>query len=138
MLPRTACLDFCLPIKVRNSGSFGTSSKPGKHRIAVRAALDRFIPQLHNYHTQGRTWKEHGITADRVLERNACIADGSAPCGSGRTLLNDAVEKGFLPYPERKLQRRIASVLCFFGLLQQRISRCCFMDLGASCLVSES
>src|SRR5262245_7397588 len=37
-------------------------------------ALDRFIPQLHNYHTQGRSWAEHGITADQVLERNEYMA----------------------------------------------------------------
>ena len=61
------------------------------------SALDRFIPQLHNYHTQGRTWKEHGITADRVLDRNACIADGSSTLWEwAQALLNDAVEKGFL------------------------------------------
>lgn len=61
------------------------------------AALDRFIPQLHNYYTQGRSWKEHGITADRVLERNACIADGSCTLWEwAQALLNDAVEKGFL------------------------------------------
>jgi putative hydrolase of HD superfamily len=41
------------------------------------SALDRFIPQLHNYHTQGRSWKEHGITPERVLSRNVEIADGS-------------------------------------------------------------
>lgn len=61
------------------------------------SALDRFIPQLHNYHTQGRSWKEHGITADRVFERNACIADGSCALWEwAQQLLNDAVEKGFL------------------------------------------
>ena len=61
------------------------------------AALDRFIPQLHNYHTQGRTWKEHGITSDRVLERNACIADGSCTLWEwAQALLSDAVDKGFL------------------------------------------
>ena len=61
------------------------------------AALDRFVPQLHNYHTQGRTWKEHGITSDRVLERNACIADGSSTLWEwAQALLNDAVVKGFL------------------------------------------
>jgi len=62
-------------------------------------ALDRFIPQLHNYYTEGRSWAEHGITADRVLERNACIADGSARLWEcARALLDDAVAKGFLPY----------------------------------------
>jgi putative hydrolase of HD superfamily len=61
------------------------------------AALDRFIPQLHNYHTQGRSWKENGITEDRVLEKNACIAEGSATLWEwARALLQDAVDKGFL------------------------------------------
>jgi len=61
------------------------------------AALDRFMPQLHNYHTQGRSWKEHGITADRVLARNACMAEGSASLWDlAQALLDDAVAKGFL------------------------------------------
>ena len=41
------------------------------------SALDRFIPQLHNFHTQGRSWKEHGITSERVLLRNVEISHGS-------------------------------------------------------------
>lgn len=60
-------------------------------------ALDRFMPQLHNYHTRGRSWAEHGITADRVLERNACMAEGSSALWErARALLNDAVAQGFL------------------------------------------
>ena len=31
------------------------------------AALDRLMPILHNYHTQGRSWQEHGITQAQVL-----------------------------------------------------------------------
>ena len=61
-------------------------------------ALDRFMPQLHNYHTKGRSWAEHGITADRVLERNESMAEGSAKLWEcAQSLLKDAVEKGFLP-----------------------------------------
>lgn len=60
-------------------------------------ALDRFMPQLHNYYTEGRSWNEHGITADRVLERNASIANGSGKLWDcARSLLDDAVERGFL------------------------------------------
>jgi len=60
-------------------------------------ALDRFIPQLHNYYTQGRSWLEHGITADRVLERNKPMAMGSEKLREfARALLDDAVAKGFL------------------------------------------
>jgi putative hydrolase of HD superfamily len=65
-------------------------------------ALDRFIPQLHNYHTQGRSWNEHGITVDRVLERNASMAEGSTKLWEcARALLNDAVAKGFLADKEK-------------------------------------
>lgn len=41
------------------------------------AALDRLMPLLHNIHTQGRSWQEHGIHAGQVLARNSHIADGS-------------------------------------------------------------
>ena len=62
------------------------------------ASLDRFIPQLHNYHTHGKSWQEHGITSDRVIERNACIAEGSAGLWEwAAALLDDAVIKGFFP-----------------------------------------
>ena len=66
-------------------------------------ALDRFMPQLHNYHTHGRSWTEHGITADRVLERNACMADGSEKLWEcAKSLLDDAVAKGLLPSKKEK------------------------------------
>src|SRR5262245_34096696 len=66
-------------------------------RFAV--ALDRFMPQLHNYHTHGRSWAEHGITADRVLERNECMGEGSAKLWEcTRALVDDAIAKGLLPY----------------------------------------
>jgi putative hydrolase of HD superfamily len=62
------------------------------------ASLDRFIPQLHNYHTHGKSWQEHGITVDRVIERNSCIADGSTILWEwAQELLGDAVTKGFFP-----------------------------------------
>ncbi len=41
------------------------------------AALDRVIPVLHNVSTAGRSWQEHGITAERVLRRNAVIELGA-------------------------------------------------------------
>ena len=66
-------------------------------------ALDRFMPQLHNYHTHGRSWTEHGITADRVLERNACMAEGSEKLWEcAKSLLDDAVAKGLLPSKKEK------------------------------------
>lgn len=62
------------------------------------SALDRFMPQLHNYHTQGRSWKEHGITAERVLERNVEIAGGSVTLWEfTQTLIEQAVAEGLFP-----------------------------------------
>src|SRR5436190_8983619 len=62
------------------------------------AALDRFVPQLHNYHTQGRSWKEHGITAERVLTRNEEMSQGSAILWEWtQILIERAVSEGLLP-----------------------------------------
>jgi putative hydrolase of HD superfamily len=75
------------------------TGKTADARFAL--ALDRFMPQLHNYHTHGRSWAEHGITIDRVLERNESMAEGSAKLWEcARALLDDAVSKGFLPKKE--------------------------------------
>ncbi len=61
------------------------------------AALDRFQPLLHNYITGGKSWQEHGVTADRVIERNRHIAEGSeALWDYAESLITDAVKKGYL------------------------------------------
>jgi len=61
------------------------------------AVIDRFQPNLHNYHTQGRTWHEHGITVDQVLAKNKHMAEGSeALWRYAKTMILDAVEKGYL------------------------------------------
>lgn len=44
-------------------------------RFAV--ALDRLQPLLQNYHNQGGTWREHGVTRERVLARMAPIRDAA-------------------------------------------------------------
>ena len=61
------------------------------------AALDRLMPLLHNYHTQGRSWQENGIVSRQVLERNAYIADGSEDLWRYvHALIEDAVIRGYL------------------------------------------
>ena len=40
-------------------------------------ALDRLLPVLHNYFTDCRSWKEHGITREQALLKNAPIGEGS-------------------------------------------------------------
>jgi putative hydrolase of HD superfamily len=61
------------------------------------AALDRFIPQLHNYYNQGGSWKDHAITHDRVVARNATMDEGASALWEWvKKLLDDAVTKGYL------------------------------------------
>lgn len=59
------------------------------------AALDRLQPLLLNVASGGMTWREHGITADRVLERNAPIGEGAPVLWTrARAIIRDAVERG--------------------------------------------
>lgn len=68
-------------------------------------AVDRLMPLLHNYYTQGRSWQEHGITADRVLERNAQVGEASETLGAlVRALVEDAVGQGYLA-PSKDVHR---------------------------------
>ena len=40
-------------------------------------ALDRLIPMLLNYHNDGQSWKEHGVTREQALSINKRIEFGS-------------------------------------------------------------
>jgi putative hydrolase of HD superfamily len=60
-------------------------------------ALDRVQPMLHNFHTEGGTWREYGVTLDQVRSRRALIADASTPLWDYVDgLLVEAVRRGFL------------------------------------------
>lgn len=62
------------------------------------AALDRLIPLLHNHHTEGRSWREHGITSAQVMQRNLHIGEGSSLLWEfAQNLINEAVERKHLP-----------------------------------------
>ncbi len=41
-------------------------------------AIDRFMPIMHNYKTDGKAWKKHQVTAEMVTTRNQPIENGSA------------------------------------------------------------
>jgi len=41
-------------------------------------AMDRLMPVLHNYFTDGRSWREHNVTQERALAKNRKIADGAS------------------------------------------------------------
>ncbi len=61
------------------------------------AACDRFHPMLLNCRTDGHAWQKHGITQDRVLARNAHVANGSTALWEYAVkMIDEAVAKGHL------------------------------------------
>ncbi len=60
-------------------------------------ALDRLMPMLHNYHTQGFAWRKHQVPAERVYQRNVYMADGSNQLWDyAKNIINLAIERGYL------------------------------------------
>jgi putative hydrolases of HD superfamily len=56
------------------------------------SALDRLLPVLHNYFTNGRSWKEHRITREQALMKNAVIGEGAETIWNlVETLIRDAL-----------------------------------------------
>lgn len=65
------------------------------------AALDRLQPMLLNYLNKGDTWRNHGITSDRVHAFNAHIGAGSQTLWEyAQTLIKNAVAEGYLQQGE--------------------------------------
>ncbi len=61
------------------------------------AALDRLMPLLHNFHTEGRSWREHDISQKQVLRLNSHMADGSETLWDyAEALITEATAKGYL------------------------------------------
>ena len=61
------------------------------------AACDRFHPMLLNCRTEGHAWRKHGITRDRVLARNAHVAQGSTVLWDYAVkMIDEAVARGHL------------------------------------------
>lgn len=78
--------------ELRNEFEEGRSSEA---RFAL--SLDRLMPLLLNYYTQGCSWKEHGITAYQVLARNRQIHEGSDQLWSlAQSIIEDSISKGYL------------------------------------------
>jgi len=60
-------------------------------------SCDRFQPMLLNLMTDGASWKEHGITHDRVVARNGCVEKGSKPMWERMfAMLEEAVKLGIV------------------------------------------
>jgi len=63
----------------------------------LSATIDRLMPLLHNYHTEGRSWREHGIRVNQVSARNEVMKDGSLQLWKfAMSLIDDAVDKEYL------------------------------------------
>jgi putative hydrolases of HD superfamily len=61
-------------------------------------ALDRLQPLLHNYRTQGVTWRSHCITRDQVLRRMSPIQEGAPELWSYvLQVIDESCAKGYLP-----------------------------------------
>jgi putative hydrolase of HD superfamily len=62
------------------------------------AAVDRLMPLLHNYYTQGLSWQKHKITSAQVYARNqARISEGSETLWQvAESLIQEAIAKGYL------------------------------------------
>ncbi len=59
-------------------------------------ALDRFMPLLHNYLTEGRPWRQHGVGSEQVTAMTDHIAGGAAEVAAlARALVADAVTRGY-------------------------------------------
>jgi putative hydrolase of HD superfamily len=64
------------------------------------AAIDRLLPILANLATDGKSWREHGISLARVLARNASMAEGSLALWSEvQSRLHDAATRGVFAEP---------------------------------------
>jgi putative hydrolases of HD superfamily len=61
-------------------------------------ALDRLQPLLHNLYTHGKSWKEHGVRKDQVVDINCGIADGALSLWDfAAEQVKKAVHQGDLP-----------------------------------------
>jgi putative hydrolase of HD superfamily len=60
-------------------------------------ALDRFQPFLHNYVTQGKSWRQHGVRRHQVEGRMRPVEKGAPILWDYvAELIDDAVAKGYL------------------------------------------
>ncbi|SDE07275.1 HD domain-containing protein [Sporomusa acidovorans] len=70
----------------------------GSPEACLADALDRLQPLLLHCHTQGKSWKEHGITSAKVYERNQRTGTIAPELGQlVAETIQTAVAKGYLP-----------------------------------------
>jgi putative hydrolase of HD superfamily len=61
------------------------------------AALDRLQPLIHNFRTQGRQWRRHGVRSGQVRERMGPLREGAPRLWAyAEALIDEAVARGYL------------------------------------------
>lgn len=64
---------------------------------AFAHSIDRFLPILHNYRTDGHAWRQHGIRRSQVYERNKIIRRRCPALWKVvENMVEDGVERGML------------------------------------------
>jgi putative hydrolase of HD superfamily len=60
-------------------------------------AIDRLLPVLHNLMVEGRSWREHGVTSEQVLERGIIAREGAPALWEEiQKVISESVQKGWL------------------------------------------
>ncbi len=60
-------------------------------------SIDRLIPMLLNFSSEGSAWKEFSITANQAIDKNKHIRNASQTLWNlAEQIINDAVKKGYL------------------------------------------
>lgn len=64
----------------------------------IVSALDRFLPMLVNYHSEGYSWKKHNVRLAQVLERNKKPILAASPelWAFTERMLEDSIQRGYL------------------------------------------
>lgn len=60
-------------------------------------AVDRLMPVLHNYYNHGGTWRENGVTLEKIIKRVSPIGEGASQLGQlTQNMLDDALARGLI------------------------------------------
>lgn len=68
----------------------------GPEAVFLRG-LDRFLPMLHNFKTNGHSWVKYGITKEKALQKNSHIEQSSDAIWSfTKKMLDESQSKGWI------------------------------------------
>jgi putative hydrolase of HD superfamily len=74
------------------------------------AALDRIQPLVHNFKTEGRQWRRHGVRSDQVRDRMRPVREGAPRLWRfAEALIDQSVARGYLPAGGQDLEKTFAA-----------------------------